>query len=548
MREVTNGADALVRCLEEEGVSVVFGYPGVAIAPFFDSILDTDIRTVLVRQEQNAAHAASGYARSTGKTGVVAVTSGPGATNLITGIATAFADSIPMVCITGQVDSRLMGNDVFQEADISGACESFVKYSYIIRDPKDIPRVMKEAFYIAGTGRKGPVLVDVPFDIQTASPGRFKYPETVSMRTYKPTVRGHAQQIKRVISELKKAKRPILCAGGGVHLAGAAEEVRLFAENHHFPVVSTMMGLGVMPTDHPMYFGMVGNNGQPYSNAAMNNADLIMMVGARVADRSVNQPDLVMDGKVLIHIDVDPAEIGKIAGATIPLVGDAEKIFADFAAAEFDADYSRWTNALVREREDYRAAKQQRLEEKAVKEGTVSPEKLIRSLSLAMDEDAVYVADVGQNQMWSCANCVIREGKFFTSGGMGTMGYSLPAAMGASYAAPGRQVVCVCGDGGFQMTMMELGTLHQYGIPVKTVVLRNHSLGLVRQYQRLNYGGRYSVTDLDESPDLEKLAAAYSLPYYRISSAESMEETLAAFLHTEGSALLECMIDPDAVS
>ena len=272
------GADAIIKCLEEEGVSTVFGYPGVAICPFFNSILDSDIKTVLIRTEQNAAHAASGVARMTGRPGVCAVTSGPGATNVITGIATAFADSIPLICITGQVNSELLGSDVFQEADITGAVESFVKYSYLVKNVNDIPRVFREAFYIANTGRKGPVLIDIPIDIQNATIKNFHYPEEVNLRTYKPTVKGHAVQIKKVIRELEKAKRPIICAGGGVLLSEAEEELRAFAEEHRIPVVSTMMGIGVMPTEHPLYYGMVGNNGKAYANRAMNESDLLIMV------------------------------------------------------------------------------------------------------------------------------------------------------------------------------------------------------------------------------------------------------------------------------
>ena len=341
-----NGADAIIKCLELEGVTEVFGYPGVAICPFYDSILNSDIRTILIRTEQNAAHAASGMARVTGKVGVCAVTSGPGATNLLTGIATAFADSIPLVCITGQVNSELLGSDVFQEADITGAAESFVKYSYLVRDVNDIPRIFKEAFYVASTGRKGPVLIDIPIDIQNAQLNRFRYPEEVSMRTYKPTVKGHAVQIRKVIQELEKAKRPLIYAGGGVTLSGACEELRSFAEKFRIPVVSTMMGIGVMPTEHPMYFGMVGNNGKAYANRAMNESDLLIMVGARVADRSVNQPDIITHDKVLVHIDVDPAEIGKNAGPTIPLVGDARHIFADFEKQEFVCEHEEWIERL----------------------------------------------------------------------------------------------------------------------------------------------------------------------------------------------------------
>ncbi|MBR6303810.1 MAG: acetolactate synthase, large subunit, biosynthetic type, partial [Lachnospiraceae bacterium] len=287
------GAEAIIKCLESEDVKYVFGYPGVAICPFYNSILESDIKTILVRTEQSAAHAASGLARLTGKPGVCAVTSGPGATNIITGIATAYADSIPMVIITGQVKTDLIGSDVFQEADITGAVESFVKYSYLVKKAEDLPRIFKEAFYIAGSGRKGPVLIDIPIDVQNAQIKSFKYPETVNLRTYKPTVKGNASQIKKVIGKVRTASRPIMCIGGGVQLGDANAEVLKFAEDHNIPMVSTMMGIGTIPTDHPLYYGMVGNNGKPYANKAMNEADVIMMVGARVADRAISQPDLI---------------------------------------------------------------------------------------------------------------------------------------------------------------------------------------------------------------------------------------------------------------
>ena len=285
------GADAMVKCLEMEGVQAVFGYPGVAICPFYNSILNSKVESILVRTEQSAAHAASGLTRVTGKVGVCAVTSGPGATNLITGIATAFADSIPMVCITGQVNSELLGSDVFQEADITGAVESFVKYSYLVRNVEDIPRIFKEAFYIANTGRKGPVLIDVPIDVQNATLKNFVYPDEVKLRTYKPTVKGNMAQVKKVVKELNNAKRPLICAGGGVLLGDAKMELREFSHKFNIPVVSTMMGIGAMPTEDDLYFGMVGNNGKAYANKAMNECDVLIMVGARVADRAVNQPD-----------------------------------------------------------------------------------------------------------------------------------------------------------------------------------------------------------------------------------------------------------------
>lgn len=531
------GADAIMKCLEAEGVEVVFGYPGVAICPFYNSILSSQIRSILIRTEQNAAHAASGMARITGKPGVCAVTSGPGATNVITGIATAFADSIPLICITGQVKSDLLGSDVFQEADITGAVESFVKYSYLVKDAEDIPRVFKEAFYIANTGRKGPVLIDIPIDIQNAAVSKFKYPDEVNMRTYKPTVKGHAVQIKKVIKELEKADRPIICAGGGVILSDACEELMEFAQEHKIPVVSTMMGIGVMPTRHPLYFGMVGNNGKAYANRAMNESDLLIMVGARVADRAVSQPGLITRGKVLVHIDVDPAEIGKNAGPTIPLVGDAKHIFSDISKQECECNHDEWLKTL----ENYRETMDVK---RTPDPAYVDPAEFISKLSEKMQEDAVYVADVGQNQIWSCAYHIVKKGRFLTSGGMGTMGYSIPAAMGAKLADKEKQVIAVCGDGSFQMSMMELATMKQHDIAVKIIVLKNNYLGMVREYQHYTYKDNYSVVDLSGSPDLSKLAAAYDIPFLRLENMEKADEVIDAFLKKDESMLLECIIDP----
>ena len=548
LRKVVTGADALVRSLEEENVEYVFGYPGVAIAPFFNSMLDSKIHTVLVRHEQCAGHAASGYTRASGKPGVAAVTSGPGATNLITGIATAFADSIPMVCITGQVDSRLMGSDVFQEADISGACESFVKFSYIVRRASDIPRVVKEAFHIANTGRKGPVLIDIPHDVLMDRVAGFAYPVSVNLRTYKPTVEGHPVQIKRVIRELSRAKRPIICTGGGVHLSGAEAQVRTFAEKHGIPCVSTMMGLGSLPSEHPLFYGMVGNNGQKCGNRAMNEADVVLMVGARVADRSISQPDLITENKVLIHIDVDPAEIGKNAGPTIPLVGDIRHVFDEFNAKELKVDYSEWLAWLDKYRAEVKAESEKRLAQgiadRKVRASRdyVDPRLFIRSLSLAMEEDAIYIADVGQNQIWSCANAVIRKGRFMTSGGMGTMGYSVPAAMGARLGAPDRQVVAVCGDGAFQMTMNELATAAVCKVAVKVLVLRNRYLGLVREYQEKNCGRRYSGVRLHDYPRFDCIAGAFNMDYVECNSNEQLPGMIEEFLAWDRAALMVCNI------
>jgi len=535
------GADIMVKCLEKEGVKDIFGYPGVAIAPFYESVRASKINAVLVRTEQSAAHAASGYTRINKEIpGVCAVTSGPGATNLITGIATAFADSIPLICITGQVKSELMGGDVFQEADITGACESFVKYSYLIRDVDDIPRVFKEAFHVANTGRKGPVLIDVPIDIQQADVRRFNYPDEVNMRTYKPTVKGNMVQINKVINELEKAKRPLIYAGGGVLLSDAGDKLEEFATKHNIPVVSTMMGIGVIPTEHPLYFGMVGNNGKAYANRAVAESDVLIVVGARVADRAVNQPDLITKDKVMIHIDVDPAEIGKNAGPSIPLVGDASYIFDDLLVKEYEADYGEWIEILNGYRERLR-------EKEKESEDYVDAPAFIRALSGAMKDDSVYVADVGQNQMWSCANVIIKDGRFLTTGGMGTMGYSIPAAMGAKLADKSRQVVAVCGDGSFQMSMCELATIRQNGLPVKIIVFNNGYLGLVRQFQHYNYAGNYSVVDLNGNPDLEKLSAAYDIPFIRVHNNKEVDDAIKKFLKNDEAYLMECIIDPMAV-
>lgn len=532
-----NGADAIVKALEAENVKYVFGYPGVAICPFYNSILDSDIETVLVRTEQNAAHMASGLARVSGEVGVCAVTSGPGATNLITGIATAFADSIPLVCITGQVNSALLGSDVFQEADITGAVESFVKYSYLVKDVNDIPRVMKEAFHIASTGRKGPVLVDVPIDIQNAEIKKFKYPDEVNMRTYKPTVSGNVAQIKKLIKALEKSKRPVICAGGGVILSDAKEELRAFAENYNIPVVSTMMGIGCMPTAHPLYFGMVGNNGKAYANRAMNESDLLIMVGARVADRAVNQPDLITENKVLIHIDVDPAEIGKNCGPSIPIVGDAKTIFTQMDSYEFEINTSDWLATLNGYKKDMQKKRTPNPE-------FTDPEYFIKLLSSKMQDDGIYVADVGQNQIWSCAYHEVKNGRFLTSGGMGTMGYSIPAAMGAKLFDKSKQVIAVCGDGSFQMSMLELATIKQQDICVKIVVLKNNYLGMVREYQHFTYKDNYSVVYLNDYPKLDVISKAYDMDYVKVSKNSDADKAIDEFLKSSNSGIMEVIVDP----
>lgn len=531
------GSEAMAKCLEMEKVEVVYGYPGVAIANFFDSLGNTKIRQVLVRTEQNAGHMASGYARTLGRVGVCAVTSGPGALNLLTGIATAYADSIPMVCISGQVDSDLIGSDGFQEADVTGAAESIVKYSYLVKNVNDIPRIFREAFHIANTGRRGPVLIDVPIDVQRAEIKSFEYPEEVNLRTYKPTVKGHIQQIKKAVSELKKAKRPLICTGGGIFLSGAKKELRAFVEEHRIPVVHTMMGIGVLPTDHELNFGMVGNNGGLAANKAMQECDVLMMIGARVADRAVANPDTILDNKVLVHIDVDPAEIGKNVGPTIPIVGDAKHIFEDMKEIEFTVNTDSWIGHL---REYRKLPNPLQFSDKAV-----NPAIFIGLLSHEMPDRSIYVADVGQNQIWSCRNVNVKEhGRFFTSGGMGTMGYSVPAAIGAKMADTSRQVVAVCGDGGFQMSMMEFATMKEENVDIKVVVLRNNYLGLVREYQHYSLNDRYEMVKLGSYPRLDDLARAYDIAYYRLENMDGIDGKIQEFISNDGAALMEVIVDP----
>ena len=548
------GADAIVRCLELEEVSYVFGYPGVAICPFFDSLENTDIKSILVRTEQNAAHEANGYARISGKPGVCAVTSGPGATNVITGIATAFADSIPLIVITGQVESRLLGSDVFQEADICGASESFVKYSYTLRNAEEIPKVFKEAFHIAMTGRKGPVLIDIPIDVQKASLRKFQYPDDLKMRTYKPTVQGNPVQIKRLFQRLLSVKKPILCVGGGVHLAGASEKVREFSHKFNIPVVSTMMGLGTMQDQDPLYFGMVGNNGRSYGNKAMNRAELIIMMGARVADRSISQPDLITENKTLVHIDVDPAEIGKNAGPEIPLVGDLSSVLDSLLNVDAELSYPDWMEELngIKEETELLIEKKKKEELNSV---LVNPHYFLRELNLALQDDAIYVADVGQNQLWSCKHYKMKKGRFLTSGGMGTMGYSLPAAIGAYFAEKEnscledkkkeKEIIAVMGDGAFQMSLMELATLRQYSAHVKIIVFHNGVLGLVRQYQKTAYKEHYSMIDLSGNPDLSLLSKAYGLSYFSIKENIEVSDGIRAFLDKQENGILEVFVDAE---
>lgn len=534
-----SAAQAIVKALEIEGVNTVFGYPGAAICPLYDELSRSDIRHILVRQEQNAGHAANGYARVTGRAGVCITTSGPGATNLITALATAYMDSIPLVAITGQVSTELLGRDVFQEADITGAAEPFTKHSFLVKQARELPRILKEAFYIASTGRQGPVLVDVPVDVQNTMIA-FDYPAQAEIRGYKPSSKGNAAQLGRVLDALRLAVKPVICAGGGVFGSGAVEQVRKLAESHSIPVVSTMMGIGVMPSAHPLYFGMVGMHGGAQANYAVQQSDLLIIIGARAGDRAMQNPGILKTR--IVHIDIDPAEIGKNMETSIPLVGDARQVLEQLLEQSPRVETASWLDELrARGRAAFVAPAA------LTKQGVVSPVLFLSMLSAKMDDDGIFVADVGQNQIWSAHSVKIRSGRFLTSCGMGTMGYALPAAIGAKLAAPEKQVVAVCGDGSFQMQMMELATLCQHNAPVKLVVLCNNRLGMVREVQQNTYGGSFAVS-LDGSPDVCRIAQAYGIPSASVRCDSEAEAAVDAMLGSSGAYILQCAVDPEEPS
>ncbi len=534
------GAQILIEGLQREGVERVFGYAGATICPIADALLAAPkLAYTLVRTEQNAGHMASGYARVTGRTGVCIVTSGPGATNLITGIATAYMDSIPMVAITGQVPSVQLGRDIFQEVDITGATLPFTKHNYLVKNAAELPRVIKEAFHIASTGRPGPVLIDIPVDVQDQLVTEVEFPQDIRIRGYNPSVKGNDKQIANVAKAINGAERPVICAGGGVFLSHAEDALREFAEKTRIPVVTTMMGLSLFPTEHPLNMGMIGTHGNVSANKALAKSDRLIMIGTRAADRAIFSPDEIQRRMPIIHIDVDPAEIGKNMLPTVPLVGSAKVILRQLMDRDLHVDCGAWLEMLqeMRREELNRTYPE--------KEGYVFPGRLLRLLGERLREDAAVCVDVGQNQIWSCKHLRLNGARFLTSGGLGTMGYAIPAAIGVKSAQRSRQVVAVCGDGSFQMAMNELAAIVAHKMDVKILLLRNGVLGLVRQSQvQVPYHGPYGV-DLDGSPDFSVIAAAYGIPSLHLDSEAQTEETLDRFLAMEGPALLIAEVSPD---
>jgi len=531
------GAEILIECLKREGVEVMFGYPGGAVLPIFDKLYDSDIRFILTRHEQAAAHAADGYARATGKVGVCIATSGPGATNLTTGIATAYMDSIPIVAITGQVRTHLIGNDAFQEADVTGITRPITKYNYLVKDVKDLARIIREAFHIASTGRPGPVLIDIPVDIQQKDT-EFIWPQEINIRGYKPTYFGHPGQIKKAAKFIQNSKKPLIYAGGGIILSAAHQELKELAEKIQAPVTTTLMGLGGFSSLHPLSLGMLGMHGTVYANLAVQNADLIIAVGARFDDRVTGRLDAFAPYAKIIHIDIDPSSISKNVRVDIPIVGDAKNVLGQLLE-EIDKtpDTKEWLKTIA----EWKKKHPLRYEDK----GKIKPQYVIEEIYNLTKGEAIIVTEVGQNQMWAAQWYKFSKPRtFLSSGGLGTMGYGFPAAMGAKVGCPKSIVFDIAGDGSIQMNIQELATCVCNKINVKVAILNNGYLGMVRQWQELFYKKRYSHTCL-YNPDFVKLAEAYGAVGIRVTKKEEVRSAIEKALEIDNTVFIDFHIEPE---
>jgi acetolactate synthase I/II/III large subunit len=537
-----NGGQALVRALEDAGVSVVFGYPGGVALPIFDALYDaTSIRTILPRHEQGAVHMADGYARVTGKPAAVVVTSGPGATNTVTGIANAYMDSIPMVVFTAQVATPVLGTDAFQESDITGITIPITKHNFLVKDPADLPETIAEAFHIATTGRPGPVLIDVPADVSKREL-TYKWPTSVNLPGYKPTVRGHARQVKEAAHLISRARRPLLYAGGGVLASGAWKELKELAELMQIPVAATLMGKGVFPEDHHLSLGMPGMHGPKYVNYALTETDLLIAVGVRFDDRVTGKLSAFATKAKVIHIDIDPAEIGKNKPVDVPIVGDAKSVLAAIIAELRKTAAEPRTEAWMRVVDDWRS----RFPLHFTHSGDVLMPQFVveRIRELTKDRPTVIATEVGQNQMWACQYTHVREPRtWVSSGGLGTMGFGLPAAIGAQVGLPGHLVIDIAGDGSIQMNSQEMATAAIEKLPVKVVILNNGFLGMVRQWQELFYEHRYASSVLSQDcPDFVKLADAYGWHGSRVTDPSRLDAALTAAFDHDGPALVDCRV------
>ncbi|MEW9031280.1 MAG: biosynthetic-type acetolactate synthase large subunit [Planifilum fimeticola] len=537
-RELT-GSEILLRCLIREGVDTIFGYPGGAVLPIYDSLYHEEIRHVLARHEQGAIHMAEGYARVTGKPGVVIATSGPGATNLVTGIANAQMDSIPLVCITGNVPQNLIGTDAFQEADITGITMPITKHNYFVTDVRDLARVVKEAFVIASTGRPGPVLIDIPKDVSNAKTS-LEFPDEVFIRGYQPTTDPHPLQVQKLHAAISEAERPVILAGGGVVTSGADQELKAFAEQAQIPVATTLMGIGGFSGQHPLWMGMPGMHGTYAANHALLECDLLIGIGARFDDRvTMGRLDKFAKGAKIAHIDIDPAEIGKNVDAYIPIVGDVKKVLQAALDGLPRSRSGDWLRRIEGWKRQYPVTCRP-------SEKTLKPQWVIRHLYETTGGDAIVTTDVGQHQMWVAQYFrFARPRSFITSGGLGTMGFGFPAALGAQIANPDRVVICVTGDGGFQMTAQELAIAALENLPVKVAVINNRCLGMVRQWQEVFYQERYSEVDLSGSPDFVKLAEAYGVKGLRARTEEEAKRAWQEALAHPGPVVVDFEIDPE---
>jgi acetolactate synthase-1/2/3 large subunit len=537
------GAQAIVKSLQAEGVEVVFGYPGGVVLPLFDALYDAEgVRTILTRHEQGATHSADAYARVSGKVGVVVVTSGPGAANTVTGIANAYMDSVPLVVITGQVASHVLGTDAFQETDITGITIPITKHNYLVDDASQIPEIMAEAFHIAGTGRPGPVLIDVPVD-RFREEIAFKYPERVNLPGYKPTTKGHARQIKEAANLISKARKPLLYVGGGVLASNAGKELKELAELMQLPVVTTLMGKGAFPEDHHLFVGMPGMHGGKYTNYAITETDLLFAVGVRFDDRVTGKLATFATKAKVVHADIDPAEIGKNRSVDLPIVGDAKSVISGVIEELRKMNAQPRTEAWMRVIDDWRTRYPFHYHPK---DDAIMPEYVVeRVRELTKDRPTVYCTEVGQNQMWACQYLRIKEPRTWaSSGGLGTMGFGLPAAIGAQLARPEYLVVNIAGDGSIQMNSQELATAAINKLPVKVVILNNGYLGMVRQWQELFYDHRYSSSTLPQDcPDFVKLAEAYGALGVRATTPAELDDALRRAFDHDGPAIVDVRVE-----
>lgn len=531
-----SGAQVIVKALARAGVEVIFGFPGGMVIPLYDAIYDAPFKHILTRHEQGAVHAADGYARATGKVGVVVATSGPGATNLVTGVANALMDSVPLVALTGQVPTQSIGNDSFQEVDIYGISIPITKYNYLLRDPAELSKTIAEAFFLATTGRPGPILVDIPKDLQTAVLTSDE-PGPVIIPGYNPMPKGHPRQIETFIDALATCHRPLAYIGGGITAAGAEEELFRFLTTAQVPVVSTLMGKGSFPEDHPLSLGLPGMHGLKSANMAIYEADLIIGLGVRFDDRVAGNVRRFSPAARIVHVDVDPAEIGKRLRTGVPIVGNVKAVLAEVNKNLRAQPKAQWLAHLKELKKKYPLRYQD-------SDTVIKPQLVIKTLSDLVNGEAIIVTDVGQHQMWAAQWFVCRKPRrFLSSGGLGTMGFGLPAAIGAKIGRPDLPVVLITGDGSFQMCLQELATIRQYNLPVKILLLNNNCLGMVRQWQQFFFEKRYSQTLFDYNPDFCQLARAYGLKAGRINRPQQIKGALDDFLAHPGPELLEVAID-----